>query len=79
MTSGSIFPDIKSINPATLSQRRIRMYSVTSSTDKVIKIQERSSFESADSDIAITTLNLFYGGKGGSGTTFEFVIYNSAG
>jgi hypothetical protein len=83
MTSASIFPEVKAINPATISQRKIGMYSITSSTDNVIKTQDISlthgTGAEAKTDIKITTLNLFYGGKGGGGITTEFVMFNSAG
>jgi hypothetical protein len=79
MTSDSIFPEIRSLNPATLSQRRVRMFSLSSSADKVNKRQDLSSTDSAESDIKITTLNFFFAGKGGKETTTELVMYNSVG
>jgi hypothetical protein len=79
MTLPSVFPDMKSVNPAVISLRKSGMVKLSAAQDKIERKQKITNLSGtafpADQkdDITITNINLFKGGKGG-GTTTEWVV-----
>ena len=79
MTLPSVFPDMKSINPAVISLRKSGMIKIAGSQDKIEKKQilktlNGGTFNADQKDeITIDNINIFKGGKGG-GTTSEWMI-----
>lgn len=79
MTLPSVFPDMKSINPAVIALRKSGMIKFAASQDKIEKNQKLKTLNggtfNADQkdEITINNINIFKGGKGG-GTTSEWMI-----
>lgn len=82
MTHSSIFPEMKSLNPAVISSRPAATFSISMNNDKSIKDQDLSSKYGSGSyskeEGVLTSNNIFYGGKGG-GVTIEALTNISTG
>lgn len=79
MSLPSVFPDMKSVNPAVIGLRKsgiLKLSGATETYDKELKITKLNdaAYEADQKDeVTITNLNLFKGGKGG-GTTSEWML-----
>lgn len=71
MASASLFREMKSINPATISRRPAAAFSMLLSMDKSKKVQDTSSLYgpgfTASTEGKISAYRVYYGGKGGKG------------
>lgn len=72
MVSASFFPDMKSINPATLNQRSHGQVSFLKGKDSIDKLQVGDSAynEKTTWEIEVDTNSFFYGGKAGKGKSW---------
>ena len=72
MASASFFPDMKSINPATLNQRSHGQVSFLKGKDAIDKLQtgDSASNEKTTWEIEVDTNSFFYGGKAGKGKSW---------
>lgn len=79
MTLPSVFPDMKSVNPAVIGLRKSGILKLSGSQDTykknlIMKEINGSPYEAEQNDnVTITGANLFKGGKGG-GTTTEWLL-----
>lgn len=78
MTGASIFPEMRTSNPAVLSSRPAAVLSFFGKKDNVVKNQDLSqtSFGAgteSSTKVDVQTLSIFYGGKGG-GITSEIIL-----
>lgn len=73
IASASLFREMRSQNPAVITQRPAATLSIALKRDQVDKEQDvtGTTYTESTSDIGITTSSFFYGGKGG-GITTEF-------
>ena len=83
IASSSLFPEIKSFNPAVIGQRQKGAVSVIGQMDKIEKEQDISptygSGAKGTSKIDINAFSFFYGGKGGGLVTSEFTYVGATG
>ncbi|WP_127716673.1 hypothetical protein [Halobacteriovorax sp. HLS] len=70
ISSASMFKEMRALNPAVISQRPAGTFAAMIKKDLVDKEQVVPN-GSSTSEIDITNLSLFYGGKGGKGITTE--------
>lgn len=72
IASASLFREMRSQNPAVITQRPAATFSMALKKDMVEKEQDVSGdslYTSSTSDVDITTYSFFYGGKGGGLTS----------
>jgi hypothetical protein len=79
MASASIFPTMKSVNPATLGNRPQGQLTVSLSKDEIDKKYDLLSGDIGKANIEIDNKSFYYGGKGNSFLNFEAFIFDSSG
>lgn len=84
MSRASVFPEMRSLNPAVISSRSLGSYKLSGSYTTIEKEQKVTNLDgnpfifNEKGDITLSNVNFFRGGKGG-GLTSELVIDHTTG